>query len=47
MAQKKVTPPAQIYLTEHSPKAAVENVSAVIGPIAHGLGILRGEALDG
>ena len=30
-----------------SPKAAVENVSAVIGPIAHGLGILRGEALDG
>ena len=29
-----------------SPKAAVENVSAVIGPIAHGLRMLRGGAAD-
>ncbi|MGN0055488.1 MAG: molybdenum cofactor biosynthesis protein B [Atopobiaceae bacterium] len=29
-----------------SPKAAVENVSAVIGPIAHGLRILRGGPAD-
>lgn len=29
-----------------SPKAAVENVSAVIGPIAHGLRILRGGQAD-
>lgn len=30
-----------------SPKAAVENISAVIDPIAHGLGILRGTITDG
>jgi molybdenum cofactor synthesis domain-containing protein len=30
-----------------SPKAAVENLSAVIGPLAHGLGILRGSISDG
>ena len=29
-----------------SPKAALENVSAVIGPIAHGLRILRGGQAD-
>ncbi|MGN0286336.1 MAG: molybdenum cofactor biosynthesis protein B [Atopobiaceae bacterium] len=29
-----------------SPKAAVENISAVIGPIAHGLRILRGGPAD-
>lgn len=29
-----------------SPKAALENVSAVIGPIAHGLRILRGGQVD-
>ncbi len=29
-----------------SPKAAVENVSAVIVPIAHGLRILRGGPAD-
>ena len=30
-----------------SPKAAVENLSAVIRPLAHGLGILRGSVSDG
>ena len=29
-----------------SPKAALENVSAVIGPITHGLRILRGGQAD-
>ena len=29
-----------------SPKAALENISAVIGPIAHGLRILRGGQAD-
>lgn len=30
-----------------SPKAAVENLSAVIDVLPHGIGILRGERLDG
>ena len=30
-----------------SPKAAVENLGAVIDVLPHGIGILRGERLDG